>query len=808
MNSPFTLKKDDSDNTSQNVADISKQDTSDNMCQKLDKELSKKIALSLLHAVSGQDVLKILKEHKALFDNSDNWQFNAKWSTAGNQQSSPAGAFTELVINSMDACLIKKAKERGIEDLRGDDVPQSMQEAVKLFYPDISEGKLTNLDSGHKNSIADQSIFIGIKRASIKYPTYTIVDFGEGQEPEDFKDTFVSVEDAKNNKEGILFVQGKFHMGSTGVFRFLTQSKYELGRCKLIISKHFKSDKWAWTLVRLRKPKSGDKNEELPIVEYFSPDKNCVPYFYADSIQSLEHKGINDLALKELNKQNVGIIEQGTIVKLYEFAMNNSKFTSNQGGLDNALTVSLIRCALPIRTYELDSSNANNLGSLGEYNVHKRAAFSGAVHYLHTNSTELMDGFPIAIPKISDPKLGAIAINVYAVAAEKDGKIEGLKDFLKKQEKRIFYTINGQVHATQNKSVINSKLKFGALEDHIIIEVVCDDIDKSQRHEIFLPDRERMSNMEISTTLKNTVKEALIGNSSLKELANLLSTKKAEEHSENDESAKVILQDMVNNNPEIGHLFGAGKDIKTPKASRFPDDDNYNGKQFPTKFECQRNGVVEIPINASKRIVITTDVANDYFSRLKDAGSFDYDNENINISKNNLKNGKFTITVKAWNNAIIGDKQDCTFSFSDCQNVDPLSCHIKMTIVKARITDNPSPQPPKKSKTPDIFLVNKEDQGFTAESGAKVVEDSEGGITIYVNRNNKYLESILKRESADRKQYYETAFKTAVGVQTFVLYEKFKNNESESSIYEKASSAIAMSMIAIIKQTGKQICQY
>lgn len=798
----FKIKTDDQQDTVSNTVEDSNNDSN-----QLKEELSKEIALSLLHAVSGEDVLDVLNKHKELFENSDNWRLNAKWSTAGNQQSNPVGAFTELVINSMDACLIKKAKQLGIKDLRGDDVPQSMQEAVKRFYPDVLEGKIQNLDAGHRNKIANKSIFIGIKRAkgSKRYPTYTIVDFGEGQKSEDFKDTFVSVEDSKNNKEGIPFVQGKFHMGSTGVFRFLTQEKFEKGRCKLIISKHFDSDKWAWTLVRLREAKEDDKNESMPVVEYFSPNKNSVPYFQADSIQALKYKGITNEAVEALNVENAGIIDQGTIVKLYEFAMGNSEFRKSRGGLDNALTISLMRCALPIRTYDFDDDISQH-SELGKLSVRKGAAFSGAIHYLHTNNTELVDGFPIAIQNVGNSKLGKIDINVYAVAKEQDGKIEGLKSFLKDQNKRIFYTINGQVHATENKSVINSKLKLGDLENHLMIEVVCDEINKSKKHEIFLPDRERMSNSEISQILKDTVRNALKRHKNLKELVHLLRSKRAKEYIDNDNSAKLIIQDMIKNNPEIGHLFSAGKDVKVIHDTK-QIQSNYEGKLFPTMFEHQKNGVVKVPINSYKKIVIKTDVVNDYLRRLKDTGRFDYDNENMNITNTNLKDGIFTITLKPWHDAQIGEQQTCRFSFSDCQNVEPLSCTITMEIVVA--TDNKkNPKPDKKQskiKVPDIILVPKKDQDFKNESGAKVIE-SDDNIVIYVNRNNKYLEAILAREPEDRKQYYETAFKNAVGLQTFALYNQLK--EDENSDYEKASSAIAMSMIATIQVTGKEICKY
>lgn len=146
MSEPFELKKENNNSN-------------------LSIDLSKEIALSLLQAISASDIKKVLEKYKDLFENDKNWRINAKWKEAGNQQSNAAGAFTELLINSMDACLIKKAKQNEIKDLRGDDVPQSMQDAVKRFYPDIHEGKIEQLDRSHKNKIADETLLVGIKRA-------------------------------------------------------------------------------------------------------------------------------------------------------------------------------------------------------------------------------------------------------------------------------------------------------------------------------------------------------------------------------------------------------------------------------------------------------------------------------------------------------------------------------------------------------------------------------------------------------------------------------------------------------------------
>lgn len=777
--------------------------------KQLDEKLSQSVALSLLQAVSADDVKAVLDKHRELFDSPDNWRFNAKWESTTTRQSFPAGVFAELVVNSMDACLLKKAKQAGVKDLRDDDVPQSMREAVKRYYPQIPEGKLLEIDDKQTNKIADESIFIGIKRAKSnkKYPTYTIVDFGEGQKAEDFKDTFVSVEDKASSKAGIPFVQGRYHKGSTGVFAFLTNADYHPGRCKLIISKQFDSDVWGWTLVRARRPKKNEGGE--PIIEYFSPDKDSVPYFKADHIQSLNHKGLKSKALDVLNKNKHGIIQQGTIVKLYEFEMGDSVFRNNQGGLDNALTINLMRCALPIRTYDFDSAKVDNLGELGKYSIHKRAAFSGAEHYLYKNKTTLVEGFPIAITNIGDKKeLGSIDIIVYAVATEKDGKIEGLKGFLKEQNKRIFYTINGQIHATETTSVLN-KIKFGELANYVIIEVICDGIGKDKKPFIFSSDREKMTDNETSELLKTTVKEALKGRQELRELDRIIRNKNADYDIQNNDSVKLLTQKLVEENPETRALFGLGDIQSQPNNPPPPPPPPYIGELFPTLFDCQRKGIIAIPINSFARIKIKTDVVNDYFSRPKDSGHFNYNNDNINVSNNKLHNGIFTVTVKPWHNAQIGDEQACTFSFSDCQNIEPLSCTVNMVIVEKRKKNEPTRKPPQKGiNEPEIIFENKgEACGFNENSGVKVVEGQDG-VVIYVNRNNKYLESIIEREPNDRKEYYLDAFKNAIGFQMLSIYHQFKEGENVEDIIDKASSGIAMTMIAVIKTTGKKIANF
>ena len=119
----------------------------------MDQKQSKSYALALLEGLSADHVEATIKgseDARYWFDDPQNWLSyggRAKnWDTVGNQQTNPVGALVELVTNGIDAILLRKARESGIEDFRSAKAPQSMFEAVKRFFPGIVEGKIANLE--------------------------------------------------------------------------------------------------------------------------------------------------------------------------------------------------------------------------------------------------------------------------------------------------------------------------------------------------------------------------------------------------------------------------------------------------------------------------------------------------------------------------------------------------------------------------------------------------------------------------------------------------------------------------------------
>ena len=130
----------------------------------------------------------------------------------GAQQADALGALVEKVVNSIDAVLMRECFARNL-DPRSNLVPQSMREAAERFLS-IPEGNLAKLSTAQRTELAERNISIIVtgQKPDEGNPCVIVVDTGEGQRPEDFKETLVSL--LKSNKCSVPFVQGKFNMGT------------------------------------------------------------------------------------------------------------------------------------------------------------------------------------------------------------------------------------------------------------------------------------------------------------------------------------------------------------------------------------------------------------------------------------------------------------------------------------------------------------------------------------------------------------------------------------------------------------------
>jgi hypothetical protein len=799
----------------------------------VDEKLSKRIALGLLEAGTAADVKALMADEEAsyYFENSANWanygNREKNWDTVGNQQTNPVGALVELIINGEDAILLRKATELGIKDPRADTAPRSMTDAVKMFFPHVNEGKIQKLSPAERTTLADQCIRIGIRRASranSRYPTYVVVDSGCGQPPDKFPETFLSL--GEKNKEGIQFVQGKFNMGSTGSLRFCTRSDIRDGHFKLIMSRPAGTQYWGWTLVRVRNP-SG--REVLPVAEYFCPGKS-IPRF-------------RDKELKAFNHDTYGLLDSGSIVKLYEYDIGR-KNNNVDIGLYNALTVSLIDCALPIRVYDFGADPVQGKGPLRAEGIAART-FSGLSVVLGAEMTEEMDDsgefkekgdpdteFVYQVAERNDEELGKIRI--IATGLYK------IKDFLKDQPARIFYTINGQAHAFERASFLNQRVGLPDLVNHLVVNVVCDDLNRQSLATIFMPDRERKAQNELSRRLEDIVIDELKTDERLRKYAADIRMRRATEQVEDNDATKELLQQLAKDEPAIRDLFGMGAFLPmgiggfqtgTGTGQKPGEVENFKGKKFPTFLRLlnvkEESGVFtkEVPVNALRRIECGTDAENEYLTRVDSPGRVwtSLPPEQL-PSSIKLHNGAARITVRAPEGAKVGDVHTAEFGFIDHgPNVEPL----KVT-VQVRFTEPEQPQKggggSKKKATsgaqqgagqPDFVFVEQadwSDHNFDDDSGAYVAVSE--NPRIYVNKDNRYLVNMrVNQKDEARRVTDENTFKMGLGLIALAVHRKASaaSQDEDGAVIEsvdpeaatrQATAAIAPYIVTIVRRLG------
>ena len=91
-------------------------------------------AYRLLAAVTTDEVNVILNEYPE-FAVAENWHnyggVPKNWDRVGAQTSEPVGALAEVIINSVDAILMRKAREAGINKIN----------RVRLFFFDFADGR-------------------------------------------------------------------------------------------------------------------------------------------------------------------------------------------------------------------------------------------------------------------------------------------------------------------------------------------------------------------------------------------------------------------------------------------------------------------------------------------------------------------------------------------------------------------------------------------------------------------------------------------------------------------------------------------
>lgn len=538
-------------------------------------------------------------------DSPNYWKpYGANFNNAGtfeNQQSSPENALVEKLTNSIDAILMKECMVRGIDpkDKTDANVPQTINAATKLFF-NVDNGKWENIIASDRNKIA-QDIQI-ILTEDRKTPNVAIYDNGEGQNPSNFENTFLSI--ARGNKNDVPFVQGKYNMGSTGSLVFCGEKH----RYQMIISRrnpnlNDSDGLIGFTLVRrhILTPEEEPKYK-LTWYEYLVIE---------DKIPSINETTL-DLGL------NKTLFSSGSVVKLYSYQLTRPSDATLD--LWRELNPLLFETALPILIYE-------NRGFGGHSSTKPMLGNRTRLALDSNEHIEFQKSFQINVFNSNIP------IQVYIF----NRKTKNTEFILGKS---VIYTLNGQTQGSETKSFISQDLGFRNLREYMLVCVDCSQIGTTARQELFMASRDRLKQGKFYTELRQSIIDLLSNDTHLRQKEQEYKGRAFKETGEDKDMVQSLFS-KLKSNQDIKKMFSGNngafsfftKKVKRPVPPEQHKDEKKKEskklKRYPTilkikGFEKSSEDFVKVIRKGGKgKIILETDVENTFLSRSDDAGSIE-----------------------------------------------------------------------------------------------------------------------------------------------------------------------------------------
>ena len=581
----------------------------------------RELFFALFNSGTEQEVEKLFSKFD-LLNNPENWKplgGNASnYGVIENQQSSPIAALIEKITNSIDAILTKRCLEQNI-DPRSLDAPRTMSDAIIRFFP---EHKDWDLKSFRRNQSEDIQI---IADGKPKNTSVVIYDNGEGQHPEKFEDTFLSL--LKGNKNEIHFVQGKYNMGGSGGIVFCGKKSYQL-----IGSKRFdKTGDFGFTLVR-----------EHPLTKEEEGTKKNTWYEYLILDGKIPSFKINELELNLYNRR----FTTGSILKLYSY-----QFPSGYSGfaqdLNQSINEFLFQPALPVLTVDTkERYPKNKVNELDLFGLQRRLE-SDKNNYLEDYWSNDYNEEAIGNSKVTC-YLFKTKIKDWDVKKTK----ENIQRFYFKNNMSVLFSINGQVHGHFTTEFISRGLKMNLLKSHLLIHVDCTQMKYNFRKELFMASRDRLKNGTETRFLREFLRQKLTHKESrLVEIEKKRKDAFAMESSD----AKDLLKNFTKSLPLnsellklIDHTFKLEQKKEKPKAKNHKKGKTpkeqipFHPQRFPSFFKLNKKNdgkkeVASIPLGGDKTITFETDVENHYFDRVEEPGEMQV--ALLNLTKKNESTG-------------------------------------------------------------------------------------------------------------------------------------------------------------------------
>ena len=580
----------------------------------------------LLEADREETVVGILQD-AGYWNNPSAWRpygdIENNYGTIGNQQGEAIAALVEKIVNAVDARLTNECLARG-ENPESPASPQSIREAVHRYFGENRsfdperDGRLSNWTDTRLNQ---EGGLITVAATGWRprgtnngpgNPCLTIADAGEGQTPDDFPETFLSLH--KGNKIRIKFVQGKFNMGATGALPYCSEKH----NFQLLVSRRnpalLKSGaskralEWGFTIVRRRPPSEDSRSS---VFEYLAPF----------SIGDSEHGGVLSFPAEEFRifPGSQGAYQRtskhGSLVKLYEYHWQGSKSSvireGDGAGLIRRIEVAIPAPGLPIKLFESRPDYASNSPFR-----HIRGIFTA----MERDSRDLEDGFP------QGSELSVAGHHFKAtVYAFKQGTYSSHRT----ARDGVLFIFNGQSHASYDTRFFRRhEVKKDYLARDLLVTVECSQVNPEAFEKLFMNSRDRLrSDSRIATDLVGQLESFLLNNEALRALEKERRDAAIISRFDKETLNEDLLKDLLDDDAELARFLLAGASLVQPgRGSQINHNGHFEGKQFPSFFEPIRPEW-NVGVGKQAQVQFRTDAENNYFDRSLSPGKWNITDE-------------------------------------------------------------------------------------------------------------------------------------------------------------------------------------
>ena len=577
---------------------------------------NKEILLKLLYAPTAEE-LEVIIKNDSFFEDVTWIPYGKRPNNAGeiDQMLEADNALMEKLTNAIDAILMRKCLEEGINPSDKERVPKSMFEAIDRYFG----GKEKMREK--RSEIAKEWFRITAEGRKDR-PTITIIDKGEGQQPNKLKDTILSL--GEQIKEKIPFVYGTYNKGGSAPLSFAgNPTSYNLNYLQLVLCRRPDSihDKerdqnynhFGFTLVRKR----FDDNAQKFTYEYFveKNSKNIFSFPFSEPIK------IDDYEFYE-----------GCLIKLYDYQLppaerGNIVFR----GLNEFIEKKFPDAPFPIYLKELR-----------DYKGDRDYTIFGLKEKLYKKQEVLRSGYPQKLP-LDLGDIGKRDIEVFVLEHKANTK-EDIGSYVEQPEK-IFFTRSGLVVHTENASWLINECELSDLAPYLFMFIDISNMNPALA-QMLHSGKVKFKDNETTRLVIGRLR-VFLDNETFKDLDREYGrlTVSADTGFK-DETIRKQLMKEISSQPELRDLFELGEDVLIKDRNGEKPEPPFEGSYLPERFVLLGENPREIENGSFCKITFDTGAENKLFERKEDRGEYDWSKiEKFYVAFNSFKNGKITFRI-------------------------------------------------------------------------------------------------------------------------------------------------------------------